>query len=61
MVQWVKHSTAGATEVQVPPPRPAQLVKASGVATAMAQVKAVDHIQPLAQEVPYASGAAIKK
>ena len=38
-----------------------QWVKGSGVATAVAQVVAVAWIQPLAQEFPYALGAAIKK
>ena len=41
-------------------PGPAQWVKGSGVA-AVAQVTAVALIQSLARELPYATGAAIKK
>ena len=39
----------------------AHWVKGSGIATAVAQVSAVARIQPLAQELPNATGEAIKK
>ena len=42
-------------------PSLAQQVKGSGVATAAAKVAAAAGIQSLAQELPYAMGAAIKK
>ena len=58
MVQWVKNPTAVAlvtAEVWVPAPRPAQWVKGSGVAAAVAQ------IQSLAWGLPYAKSVAVKK
>ena len=42
-------------------PGPVQWVKGSGVAAAVVQVTAAAWIQSLAQELPYATGAAIKK
>ena len=42
-------------------PRPVQWIKGFGVAAAVAQVTAVAQIQCLAQELPYAVGAAIKR
>ena len=41
-------------------PRPAQWIKGSSFATAMAQVAAAAHIQSLAQELSHAVGMAIK-
>ena len=42
-------------------PGPVQWVKGSGVAAAVVQVAAVAWSQPLAQELPYVTGVAIKK
>ena len=58
MMQQVKNLTAVtrvAEEVQVPSPAWSTVLKGSGIATALAQ------IQSLAQKIPYAMGAAIKK
>ena len=58
VVQWVKNLTAmvqAAAKVQGQSLALAQWVKGSGIAAAAAQ------IQPLAWELPYASGGATKK
>ena len=53
MVQWIKNLTS-ATQVG-----PLQLIKGSGIVSAVAQVEAVAQIQSLTQQLPYAMGAAI--
>ena len=42
-------------------PDPAQWVKGSGIAALAGEATSVAQIQSLAQELPYATGAAIKK
>ena len=63
MAQWVKNRTSAAciTMDASLHPSPAQWVKGSGVATALASVKATAQIQSLAWECPFAADAAIKK
>ena len=64
MVQWVKNPTAGAqvaAEAQVLSHAPRSGLKDLVLAAAGAWVTAAVHIQPLARELPYATGEAIKK
>ena len=56
---FFSHNLRTKTEL-VRVPTVVQWVKGSGIVTAMAQVTAAAQIQSLAQELPYALGAALK-
>lgn len=63
MVRWLENPTPMAwvsADVQFDP-RPAQFIKGSSIAAAMAQVTTVAVIQSLAQEPLHAMGTAKKK
>ena len=64
MAKWIKNPTSAARvaeEAWGSLPSSVKWVKRSGMATAVAWVPAVAGIQSLAQKLPYAMGAAIKK
>ena len=63
MAEWVKNPTTVAqvaVEAQVQS-QPQAVIKESGIPAAMVQVTAKARIQSLAQELPYAKGAALKR
>ena len=61
-MQWVKNPAAAEDQCRGEGsiPSPVQWVKGSDIAPAVAQVINVTWIQSLAQELPYAMGAAVK-